>query len=229
MLHLQTLGIPRLNGLPEGAHSTPRKQLALLAYLTSRSGRGAARTSLTTLLWEDRDEARARQSLRQALLELRKVVGPGLVVTDLRVHLAEGAIATDTEAFELAVGESRWGDAASLWNGDFLATQEEAGGEAFRAWLEAERERLRRLASRAFAETVRASAERGEWSAAAAWAERWVAALPHDTAAHPRLVECLALAGRDAEAASRFAELVSRTRSELGSSRVPSFWRWVTV
>lgn len=216
MLHLHTLGFPRLVGAPEGMLSTPRKEVVLLAYLARRPRRTATRSALMALLWEDRDEARARQSLRQALSELRRVVGPGLVVADDHVSLADAAVEVDADAFERAVAEGRWRDAAEAWEGDFLASAEEVGGESFRAWLEAERERLRRLASRAFDGSAAEAAERGDWAAAAAWTERWTAALPHDLAAHPRLVEALALAGRGAEASARFAELVSRTRGDLG-------------
>ena len=216
MPQLLSLGIPRLDGLSDGVLSTPRKQLVLVAYLCSRPNRVASRAALATLLWEDRDEPRARQSLRQALLELRRVLGSDLVVGDDQVRLGAGVVETDVEAFERAVGEQQWARAVQLWNGDFLAQTEDVGGEAFRGWVESERERLRRLASLAFAEVVRSAAQRGDWPAAAASAERWVAALPLDTAGHPRLVEALALAGRTAEASARCAELVARARHELG-------------
>jgi len=103
MMQFHSLGMPRLEGVADGLLSTPRKQLVLLAYLCSRPHRAAPRDVLASLLWEDRDEARARQSLRQALLELRKALGPGLAVTDREVGLASGVIETDVEALERAV------------------------------------------------------------------------------------------------------------------------------
>jgi DNA-binding SARP family transcriptional activator/tetratricopeptide (TPR) repeat protein len=220
MHQLRSLGHPRLEGVPEGVLSTPRKEAVLLAYLCSSPHRTASRDLLASLLWEDRDEARARQSLRQALLELRRVLGSALVVSDDQVRLAGGEVESDAEAFERAVTDQHWEQAAGLWGGDFLAGAEDVGGETFRAWLEAERERLRRLASMAFRELVRSAAERGDWSGAATSAQRWIAALPNDLTAHPRLVEALAQAGRVPEASVRCAELVARAR-ELGVEPSP--------
>ena len=86
MRQLHSLGYPRLEGVPEGVLSTPRKEAVLLAYLCSSPHRTASRDLLASLLWEDRDESRARQSLRQALLELRRVLGSALVVSDDPEH-----------------------------------------------------------------------------------------------------------------------------------------------
>ena len=125
MPQLLSLGVPRLDGLSDGVLSTPRKQLVLVAYLCSRPNRVASRAALATLLWEDRDEPRARQSLRQALLELRRVLGSDLVVGDDQVRLGAGVVESDVEAFERAVGEQQWERAVQLWTGDFLAQTED--------------------------------------------------------------------------------------------------------
>jgi hypothetical protein len=79
MLHLRTLGELRLEGTAAPALSSRRKELVLLAYLARRSPRPLARMEAAALLWPERDERRARQSLRQALLELRHLVGDGLI------------------------------------------------------------------------------------------------------------------------------------------------------
>src|SRR5262249_26350959 len=51
----------------------PRKGQALLASLAVRPGQAHARDKLATLLWADRGDAQARDSLRHTLVELRKV------------------------------------------------------------------------------------------------------------------------------------------------------------
>ena len=216
MLQLQTLGSVRMDGVPEGALTTRRKQIVMLAYLISRGRHPTPRSTLMALLWEDRDEARARQSLRQALLELKRILGDGLLLDGDLVSVDPEAVRLDMTTIERALEEGRLEEGVSAWRGDFLAGMEDVGGESFRSWLEAEREGLRRRVQAAFGRLTRSAGEAGNWSLAAEWAERWVEAFPLDEEGHQRLVEALSLNGRHATAVDRHAAFGARLRSELG-------------
>src|SRR5690349_7493236 len=74
-LSLRVLGPLRLTRSGEEVLPGRRKELVLLAYLARRAPAGATRAELATLLWGERGEERGRQSLRQALLRLRRAVG----------------------------------------------------------------------------------------------------------------------------------------------------------
>src|SRR6266850_2473841 len=128
MLRLQTLGRLRLEGEGIATLSSRRKELVLLAFLARRGGKPLARAEAAALLWEDRDDHRARQSLRQALLELRRLVGEGLLVEPEYVVLAERAVDLDATAFERDVAAGRLDAAVTRWEGDFLAGVEDIGG-----------------------------------------------------------------------------------------------------
>ena len=87
VFRIQTLGEVRLARETGEPVALRRKPLALLAYLARRAPRVVPRSELTTLLWGERAEERARQSLRQALLELRQAVGDLLEVTPITVEV----------------------------------------------------------------------------------------------------------------------------------------------
>ena len=197
-----------------GRLSSRRKELSLLAYLARRSPRSVGRAELAALLWEG-DEARARQSLRQALLELKRAVGEGLVTEGDLVRVDPAVVRLDANAFDRAIAEGRPAEAVEWWRGDFLAGLEDVGREAFRTWLEIEREGLRRQLAGALDRLVGGASDRGDWEEAAAWAERWTGLLPLDERGHHKLVEALRLAGRPGEARARYAAAVARLRSEL--------------
>lgn len=216
MLSLETLGALRLVGPDGDVLAGRRKELALVAYLARRSPREVTRTELATLLWGERDEARARHSLRQALLQLKRVLGDGFAVDAERVSLRAGAVALDAARFEAAVADGRFADAIALWHGDFLAPAEDAGGENYRLWVEGERVSLRARLAGAFESLVSRAESRGEWAEALASAERWLEALPLDERAALRVLQLLRLEGREADARSRYAELETRLREELG-------------
>jgi hypothetical protein len=86
-------------------------------------------------------------------------------------------------------------------------------GEELRAWLEAERERLRRRLGSALGQLVDDAHRRGSLPEGLSWAEQWIVALPLDQHGHLQLLRILYLVGRNAEARARYAEL----RSRLGS------------
>ena len=199
---LRTLGEARLEG---GASdlSGRRKDLALLAYLARKAPRPVPRAELADLLWEDRDEARARQSLRQALLELKRVVGDGLTAGAEQARLDPQAVGLDVREFETAIAGGRLDEAVAWWDGDFLSGLEDAGGESLRIWLEIERESLRRSLGFALERLSAECAGRGDWDRAIGWAERWSKFLPDDERGHLRLIEALCLAGRSSEARVR--------------------------
>lgn len=214
-LRLCTLGALRLEGAEAAALSSRRKELILLAYLARRAGRPVARAELAALLWETRDESKARQSLRQALLELRRAVGEGLEVEADQATLGEGALEWDGAAFEREVAANRWADALRRWGGEFLAGDDHLGGETFRGWLEGEREALRRQLGFALARLVEEAVGRGARSDAIRWAERWTELLPADERGHFRLIETLHLDGRTGDALARYEGYVARLRAEL--------------
>jgi DNA-binding SARP family transcriptional activator len=78
---MTTLQIKMLGGFDvrlasgEAVEITSRKTRALLAYLALPAGRAHARDKLMGLLWSDRGDKQARDSLRQALSELGRTLG----------------------------------------------------------------------------------------------------------------------------------------------------------
>jgi DNA-binding SARP family transcriptional activator/CheY-like chemotaxis protein len=213
MVHLRTLGELRLEEADASTLSSRRKELVLLAYLARRAPRPLARAQAAALLWPERDERRARQSLRQALLELRQLVGDGLVVETDLVRLAPGSVELDAATFEREIDEGKAAEAVARWGGDFLPGAEDVAGEDLRGWLEAERERLRRRLALALAQLVEEAQRNGAWHQAIEWAERWTSTLPLDQQGHLRLLRLLHVQGRSAEALARYAALLAQLRT----------------
>ncbi|HEY7481427.1 MAG TPA: AAA family ATPase, partial [Gemmatimonadales bacterium] len=205
MVRLQTLGELRLGGEGSPALSSRRKELMLLTYLARRSPRPLSRAQAAALLWEDRDERRSRQSLRQAVLELRRLVGEGLGTDTDQIWLDPDTVELDAALFEREVDGGRWEEAVERWKGDFLAGAEDVGGEELRTWLEAERESLRRRLRTVLGGLVNRAQELGAWREGIGWAERWLSELPLDQQAHLQLLKLLHLDGRTGEALARDA------------------------
>jgi DNA-binding SARP family transcriptional activator/TolB-like protein len=213
MLHLRTLGELRVDGDLTARLSSRRKELTLLTYLARRAPKAIGREELAELLWGT-ESAKARQSLRQALLELKRVVGDKLETDPDKVGLAAGAVILDAATFESDLALGRWREAVDRWQGEFLSGIDDMGGEDFRIWLEAERERLRRGLRLALLRLIEAARRNGTWSQGVAWAERWIEMLPLDEEGHRHLTELMHLDGRTAEALARHAAFLS----QLGAS-----------
>ena len=215
-LRLLTLGDLRLEGADAPGPSSRRKELALLAYLARLAPRSISRGEAAALLWDERDDRRARQSLRQALTELRRIAGPALLAEGDRLAVKLGALTLDAAEMERAVSEGRHEEAVRLCGGDFLPGVEDVAGESFRGWLEAEREGLRRTVGHALERLVDGASTRGAWDDAVEWAKRWCVQSPTDERAHARCIDVLCLAGRAPEAAARHGSFVARLRADLG-------------
>jgi DNA-binding SARP family transcriptional activator/tetratricopeptide (TPR) repeat protein len=132
-----------------------RKAQALLAYLAAMPGHRASRERLASLLWGERFDEQARQSLRQTLMALRRslqTLAPGLLVIDRSdVGLATGCFTTDLADFERAAAlpdTQNLQAAAALWRGDFLAGLDIPSPE-YEDWLRVLRDtwHLRRIAA----------------------------------------------------------------------------------
>ena len=144
-VELQILGPPGLmtQGRPARLHST--KTLALLTYLVLETPTPHSRTKLAGLFWGETVEGRARQSLRQALYSLRRVLG----------SLAQECLLVDKETVQFQPCPGFWADvtaflslnsgeseqleslrqAASLYKGQLLEGLELADSPAFEEWL----------------------------------------------------------------------------------------------
>src|SRR5215813_1577229 len=98
-----------------------RKERALLAILAMPPGEPRTREKLASLLWSDRSEKQARDSLKQALLRLRKFLP---MVTDRTcVSLNRAEIALDVQDFQQLVAAGSpdaLERATNLYRGDLL-------------------------------------------------------------------------------------------------------------
>ncbi len=160
-LRIALLGGLEIAGVKSTARaSLTRKARALVAYLALQGGRGQSREKLAELLWGNSAEEQARANLRQAIWSIKKVLngdGAAYLVTDgEQISLAGQDIDLDVAKFERLVAEATpdaLNRAAALYNGDLLdgfSLKE----ESFEAWVRAERERLRHLASDALTKLI---------------------------------------------------------------------------
>ncbi len=123
-----------------------RKAEVLLTYLATAPGQSHSRDRLIDLLWSDRGEDQARNSLRQTLSVLKKalvVIDPlPLQVDRTTVSVVPNSIEMDT--FELEDSKVTT-DVGNLYRGEFLEgiVIRDLSGEE---WLTSERDRYRRMA-----------------------------------------------------------------------------------
>lgn len=198
-----------------------RKNRALLAVLATVPGQRFPRDRLAGLLWESHGDEQARASLRQALSSLRRDLGPAAAILEAdtdTVRLSPDGAEVDLvrirELMQSGDPESAHA-AARLVVGPFL-TDPELREEAYRDWVEQERQRAHALAARA----LRQSAfEHGTGSPESAIADitRWLELEPNDESAHRELMRAYAAAGRVAEALQHYARLCGMLETELST------------
>jgi DNA-binding SARP family transcriptional activator/TolB-like protein/Tfp pilus assembly protein PilF len=223
-LKLQLLGQFRAqNGAGGSLSIASKKGQALLAYLALTAGQRHSRDKLAMLLWSDRPDDRARHSLRQCVLTLRKVLGSdaesALLADDEGLWLDAEQVEVDALAFEQAVAagsrEALEG-AMALYGGDLLEDLN-ARSEEFEVWLRAERPRFRNLAVAALAALAAQQAGAGEAEASIATCQRLLQLDPLHEPAHRLLMRLLTEQGRRAAALRQYQVCEETLRDELGA------------
>jgi DNA-binding SARP family transcriptional activator len=185
-----------------------RKAATLLGYVALSSPRAISRGKLATLLWDGHFGDRARASLRQALLTLRRELPqyPEVILADRDdIRVCPNAVSTDVGEFErLLTGTDpeRLARAAMLYRGDLLEGISSTSCQ-FEAWLTAERQRLRAQAMRALAGLLDVGG-REHMDIAIALALRILAIDPLQEVVHRILMRCYAQQGRRPDALRQY-------------------------
>ena len=188
--------------------------LAILALTTDHK---ATRERLCGLLWADRGEEQARNSLRQALAVLRRELGEAgsqiLHTQDDLIGLKTGSLAIDATEFLMLTQSSdttRLREAASLYQGELLADTS-IQDAAFEDWLASER---RLMADRAITVLDRlVGLETG--SARIEYAKRLVGFDPLREASHRALMLAFLDAGENGLALKQFETCSKILKDEL--------------
>jgi predicted ATPase/DNA-binding SARP family transcriptional activator len=154
-----------------------RSAQSLLAYLMLTAGLTHRREKLAGLFWPEAAEASARQSLRQALWQLRRAFG----------SREQEFLIADTQSLSFNAQAGYWLDAAILQQATTPATPTEELMQAvavytgellpgfYDDWVALEREHLAAVFERQMQRLLeRLEAERA-WPALSDWAERWLA------------------------------------------------------
>jgi TolB-like protein len=222
-VRLRILGQFALSNSEHGIILSGLKSRALLAYLVCNAGKPQSRDKLLGLLWGERFEEQARQSLRHALSELRKVVGIDGLQTEHDLVRLDPEFPSDVAHFETLLstgGHNRLREAVALYQDDLL-TGFSLREKPFMDWLEAERARLRALALDGLEQLIDATDEALDPAERLQLAQRAVSLDPYRERAHREILHALALLGRRNDALLHYQQLERTLQAELGVEPEP--------
>ena len=208
-----------------GPHGEPleivgQKDRALLAYLALSPGVAHGRDKLAALLWSDHGERQARDSLKQCLLRLRRVLAaiqPDAVAGDRQtVAFQPDDIEVDAVRFaQLAATSDGLDQAVDLFQGDLLDGLS-VRAAAFEDWLLVERQRLRQLAIDALSQSLAQAQAAGLRDSVASRARRLLSLDPLQERACRALMQLHADRAERAQSLKLFETFRDRLQQELG-------------
>jgi DNA-binding SARP family transcriptional activator len=197
------------------------KQQALLAYLAMNAENPPSRDRVMTVLWGDRFNDQARQSLRQGLSKLRQTVdldGLGAIVTEHdRLGIDRDVVDIDVLQFQALAGQNtREADekAVALFQNSVLdgLYVREAG---FEEWLTAERTRISESAFPIFERLAAHYLKNADQARSQAIAAQLIEIEPLRERSHRLLMRILAQSGQRAEAIKQYNTCAEVLRREL--------------
>jgi TolB-like protein len=201
-----------------------QKERALLAYLAMTPGDAHPRERLAGLLWSERGDRQARDSLKQALMHLRRCLDATLRADRETIALDRNAISVDALTFERLVRDGTLDslvEAAAIYRGDLLEGIA-VHDPAFEDWLLVERLRLRELLDRALARLMAQALDAGDTERAAEAARRLLLLDPLSEAAYRTLMQVHADQAQTAQALKLYDGLRERLHRELGVQPEPA-------
>jgi len=199
-----------------------QKDRAVLAILALPAGATHSRDKLASLLWSDRGDQQARDSLKHSLTKLRQclpaTVQSSIVADRLSAKLEPAAVTIDVADFERLV---RDGTPAALERAIALYRGELLDGigirdPAFEEWLLVERQRLRHLLEEALTRQITQSMADGARERAATAARRLLSLDPLREDAYRALMQMQTDRGETAQALKLYETLRDRLHGELG-------------
>jgi predicted ATPase/DNA-binding SARP family transcriptional activator len=215
------------------------KVWALLAYLIVEADRPHQRDALAGLLWPDQPDPVARHNLRQALANLRQVIGdaratlPYLLITratiqfnaaseyDLDVstlvtYLDAGARHAHQQPESCAICARRRRQAVALYRGSFLDQFFVHDSVTFYEWICLKREYFQQRVLDALELLVGYYQRRGEYADATSMARRMLEIDPLREAAQRDLMLLLAVSGQRSAALAQYERCRRVLQEELG-------------
>jgi DNA-binding SARP family transcriptional activator len=218
-LELHCLGAPTalLDGQSAPQVVTWRKHLALLVYLALTPDRTRTRRHLVGLLWPEKDEAKARRSLNQAITLLRAELGTERLTSHGEsLTLLDANLRVDVLELDRLV-QQRSADAALLAPGDFLEGFVLEDAPAFEEWAANERQRVRVLVRAALVAAGEEALAAVRYVEAISLARRALGVDPFGEPAQRLLMRATALSGDIAGALVAYNEFAERMTTELGA------------
>lgn len=206
------------NGAPLGPFLS-QKVPALLAYLAV-TRRPHTREALAGLLWGDLPEADAKNNLRQALSNLRKLAEPYFSIDRETVEFNSAAPHfLDVAAFEQKTHSEKIEElqaAAALYAGDFLAGVAVRDAPEFEEWALMQKARLRELALHVWQTLTQHHLAHGAYRAAIEAANQLLALDAWREEAHRQLMLALARSGQRSAALAQYETCRRILQKELG-------------
>jgi len=224
-LHIRLLGSPQItrDGSP-APNFISNKVPALLAYLAV-TRRAHSRDKLAALLWGEMTDADAKNNLRQALTNLRKIAEDELTISRDSIEFT-GEVFLDSTQFDSTlrlassldpeVASVILTDSLALYRGDFLEGFHVRDAPDFEDWALTERARLRELALGALHTLTQFHASRGQFTEAIAYASHLLAFDPWREEAHRQLMLLQARTGQISAALAQYETCKKILEKELG-------------
>ena len=214
------------------------KARALLAYLAVERGYPHRRQHLAGLFWPDQPEERARQSLRQALSQLRHALEEKegshfLLISPNDVQINPDAdVWIDVDAFETQMHDCqdhphlsletclpclrRQQQAVELYLGEFLAGFSLPSETPFEEWVVLTREGLQIKAMQALTVLADYAEHRGDFASARHYALEQVRFEPWREEAHAHAMRLMAYDGQRSAALAQYLACQRALEKELG-------------
>lgn len=199
------------------------KVCALLVYLAVTQ-RAHSRDALAAFFWGEMSDADAKNNLRQALFNLRKLVDPYLTVTRDSVEMnTDAPLHVDCVDF-VAARQAAANDAdpvdhlhraAALYQGDFLAGFLVRDAADFEDWVLVQRTHFRELALQVLHTLTNHHLHRGDYAAAIESAGRLLMLDNWREEAHQQLMLALARSGQRAAALQQYEACRRLLKAEL--------------
>ena len=205
------------------------KAVALVYYLAA-TGRSHGRDVLANLLWGDFSESKAKKNLRDALSNLRKVMGDYLIITRQKVelnwnvpHVIDVEMLAAASGYEQGVDDvledaavKQLREAVDLYIGPFLDGFYPSQAQEYEEWMQSERERYSQMVVQYLYRLSRHFSQQGDYPLAIEYTSRLLALEPWREEAHQQMMRLLAWSGQRTAALNQYEVCYRALEDELG-------------